>query len=47
MYESYKNALLKEIRNTPLLEEYLIKSIFIGGGTPTVLPPRFISEIME
>lgn len=47
LYESYKNALLKEIRNTPETEEYLIKSIFIGGGTPTVLPPRLISEIME
>ena len=47
MYEPYKNALIKEIRANTALKNYTINSIFIGGGTPTILPPSFILEILE
>ncbi|MCL1995725.1 MAG: radical SAM family heme chaperone HemW [Defluviitaleaceae bacterium] len=46
-YEPYKNALLREIDNCEILADYKITSIFIGGGTPTVLPPNFIGEILQ
>lgn len=45
-YEPYKNALIKEILEHDQLHNYNIISIFIGGGTPTVLPPSFIAEIL-
>lgn len=43
----YKDALIKEILRFTQLKKYEIKTIFIGGGTPTVLPPYFIAEILE
>ena len=44
-HESYKNALVREIRSASKLKKYNIKTIFIGGGTPTILSPSFIAEI--
>lgn len=46
-FASYKDALIKEINNFTKLYEYNIKTIFIGGGTPTVLPSYFIEEILK
>lgn len=48
-FRAYQNALLKEIiyfanENKNIYE---IKTIFIGGGTPSVLPIGFIGEIMQ
>lgn len=43
----YKEALIKEIVSFSKLYEYKIKTIFIGGGTPTVLPSYFIEEILS
>lgn len=47
LYEQYKNALIDEIASADFLKERNIKTIFIGGGTPTIMPPEFISEILE
>lgn len=43
---AYKKALLEEI-NAFDCENESIKSIFIGGGTPTIIDSDIISEIME
>lgn len=46
--EEYIEALLKEIETTSesLPSDTSIKSIFIGGGTPTVLPPFLLERLM-
>jgi oxygen-independent coproporphyrinogen-3 oxidase len=47
LYEVYKNALVKEILSKrDSLKDYKVISIFIGGGTPTVLPSYFVAEIL-
>ncbi len=47
MQEAYINALVKEIENygKMLDSTVVIKSIFIGGGTPTVLPPFLLDKL--
>ena len=47
LYEAYKNTLINEIKNCKELKEIQIETIFIGGGTPTVLPPVYLFEIMD
>lgn len=44
-FEPYKNALIQEIKSYDL-SSYTINSVFIGGGTPTVLPCNFTEEIL-
>ena len=48
-FRAYQNALLKEIISFANENKniYEIKTIFIGGGTPSVLPIGFIGEIMQ
>lgn len=46
-YKVYKDTLIEEIKNCKELEKLEIETIFIGGGTPTVLPPAYIFEIMD
>ena len=48
-FNSYKIALLKEIEDFAMLnkDKYIIKTIFIGGGTPSILPVGYIGEIAE
>lgn len=46
-YQAYTDALLNEIAHTPQLMNHKIDTIFIGGGTPSVLPPDSIAEILE
>lgn len=47
-YKQYLDALILEIKNTALLfKDYQIETIFIGGGTPTILPSFYIQEIMK
>lgn len=45
--DAYVEALVKEIKNhgESLNGDYTVKSIFIGGGTPTVLPPLLLDKI--
>lgn len=43
---SYTEALIKEIRNSNL-KNLQIETVFIGGGTPTVLPKEMLSDIIE
>lgn len=44
----YVEALLREIRSyKELAERYLVKTIYIGGGTPSSLEAEHIVKIME
>nr|WP_303244196.1 radical SAM family heme chaperone HemW [uncultured Cellulosilyticum sp.] len=47
MQEAYINALVKEVENYGKMLDaaVAIKSIFIGGGTPTVLPPFLLDKL--
>ena len=42
----YTEALTKEIKAFDFTK-YQVKTIFLGGGTPTVLPPLFLCRILE
>lgn len=46
-FEVYTNALVLEIQKAEFLKDYKIKSIFIGGGTPTILEPYMLSNIIK
>ena len=47
--EAYIDALIKEMEETAkeLTSGTTIKSIFIGGGTPTVLPPLLLDKLLS
>ena len=45
--EQYTEALLREIERFPDAEQYVVCSVFIGGGTPSVLPKEAIGRILE
>jgi oxygen-independent coproporphyrinogen III oxidase len=42
----YKNAILNEIESHPATSEE-VNSIYIGGGTPSVVPADYIAEILS
>ena len=49
LHSVYVKALLKEIAHyakTQALNDYLVDTIFIGGGTPTILAAEEIAEIL-
>ncbi|MBR1442461.1 MAG: radical SAM protein, partial [Firmicutes bacterium] len=46
-YKDYKTELIKEINEFNNERNYTVTSIFIGGGTPSVLPASYIEEILE
>lgn len=47
--EAYTNALCKEIRDFSdrRKEEYIVKSVFFGGGTPSILEIPLMEEIFK
>lgn len=46
--ECYTKALVKEIElNKELMKEYLVDTVFIGGGTPSILEGNLIAGIMR
>jgi len=46
-FEAYKNALVSEINAFGQADGLIVKTVFMGGGTPSVLPHGFISEILN
>lgn len=46
LIEKYISALKKEIKNT-LKKEDKIDTIYIGGGTPSIIDSKYIKEILE
>lgn len=48
MQEQYIQKLLWKIReNAPAYRGYEVKTVFIGGGTPTCIPAEWIVRVME
>lgn len=48
MQESYVKALIKEIKlSKDRMSNYLIDTVFIGGGTPSILDGKWIAQILE
>ncbi|MFN3329704.1 MAG: radical SAM family heme chaperone HemW, partial [Pyrinomonadaceae bacterium] len=45
--EEYVKALCLEIRNSSLCEEAKVDTIYFGGGTPSLLEPRQLEEILK
>lgn len=43
-YEKYVKALVDEINLYP---DYKYDTVYLGGGTPSLLPARYISQLME
>ena len=44
----YINALINEFEKVkPLLEKYVIKSIYIGGGTPSSVPNYLLRQLLS
>jgi len=46
-FEAYIGSLIQEIGCCTELSNMQIDTVFIGGGTPSVLPPYYIGKIME
>lgn len=46
LIKDYVTALLQEIKNADL-SKYRIKTLYIGGGTPSVIDSKYISRIIE
>ncbi|MGE4215273.1 MAG: radical SAM family heme chaperone HemW [Anaerotignaceae bacterium] len=48
IYEDYVNSLVSELRdNASQYNENEIGTVFIGGGTPTVLPPKQLGKLLD
>lgn len=45
--DEYINALLHEIKKYLEQEQFIFKTVFIGGGTPTVIKFKNISKLLE
>jgi len=44
----YVEALLKELKAySPTLKNYTVPTVFMGGGTPTILPPSQLKKILH
>ncbi|WP_209454459.1 radical SAM family heme chaperone HemW [Thermoanaerobacterium butyriciformans] len=46
-FKPFKKAVIKEIRNRKDELKDIFTSIYIGGGTPNVLPPFYIENILD
>lgn len=46
-FKPFKEAIIREIKNRKETLKDLFTSIYIGGGTPNVLPPFYIEEILN
>ena len=46
--EDYVNALCERIRDfSPLAAKYSVDTVYFGGGTPTLMPPRHFEKILS
>lgn len=46
-FEAYVTRLKSEIRASAACTEGPLQTVFIGGGTPTILPPKLLAEILQ
>ena len=48
LYEPYAAALIREIRRAGAERgRPAVRTIFVGGGTPTVLPPTLLADVLD
>ena len=48
LYANYTDALILELqKKAPLFQGECLKTIFFGGGTPTILPIPLLQNIMN
>ncbi|OGW23261.1 MAG: coproporphyrinogen III oxidase, partial [Nitrospinae bacterium RIFCSPLOWO2_12_FULL_47_7] len=45
--EPYLNALFREMEHYAKTDAPVISTIFLGGGTPTILPAHFLEQLLE
>ena len=47
--EQYLHMLMKEIQKkaSEYAEEYIVKTVFIGGGTPTCVPADLVCQVLQ
>ena len=46
--QNYINQLIREIENTSsICRDYHVRSVFFGGGTPSLLEPQYITAVMD
>ncbi len=46
-FEDYKKAVINEIKSFTNKQKYKVNTIFIGGGTPSLMSENFICDILE
>ena len=44
-YEEYVESLIKEIKNVKVEDNIIVKTIYIGGGTPSIIDAELIEKI--
>lgn len=47
LQREYIYALIREIKAFERKENYIVKTVYIGGGTPSSIPSKFIEEVMD
>ena len=47
MQEKYVEAVINEIKNITHKEKYAVTTIYFGGGTPSILYPEYIKNILQ
>ncbi|MGE5603844.1 MAG: radical SAM family heme chaperone HemW [Nitrososphaerales archaeon] len=47
LFEPYASALGEEVRRAGERQAFRVPTVFLGGGTPTVLPPRLLEQILR
>lgn len=47
MQEKYVEAVINEIKNITHKEKYTVTTIYFGGGTPSILNPEYIKNILQ
>lgn len=47
MQEKYVEAVINEIKNITHKEKYTVTTIYLGGGTPSILNPECIKNILQ
>ncbi len=44
---AYVDVLCREIREFPRADQYEVSTVFLGGGTPSILPPELTGQILS
>lgn len=47
LQNQYINSIMKEIENIENKDNYMIKTIYIGGGTPSIINPYLIQKLLN